>query len=372
MPTRRRLATGIYQDASGIAVIYHAHGTPVETRVPLGTPVDRLIRWRKQQLGQSAAHAPRDRRGSLARDVVTFLKARKGLANYKTEKSNLKAWIRALNNPLRWKITAPMLEETIDDWRIQGYSQQTLRHRARILRQLFRKLDGPRVSSPFDEFKLPPKPKARPVSVSDADIAAVATNLRKQEICRRLHNGNTRARFLVLATCQQRPAELKRAESQDVDLTRRLWFVRGAKGGYNTIVPLNDEQCAAWRLFVAAGAWGSYDTRSFSKTIQRNGWPKGIRVYNLRHSTGFALSAHGVDLGDIQALYGHTSPETTRIYAPGQLARLARAQARLDGRFGAATFLPRSVTTNRPAPQAKPREIRRELKAATVATKRRA
>lgn len=372
MPKRRRLATGIYEDANGIAVIYHAHSTPVETRFPHGTPLERLIRWRKQQLGQSAELAPRDPRGSLARDVVTFLKTRKGLANYKTEKSNLKAWIRALGNPLRWKITTARLNETVAEWRAEGYSKQTLRHRCRILRQLCRTLDGQRAASPFDEFTMPEKPRARPVSVSDADIAAVATNLRKQEICRRLHDGKTRARFLVLATHEQRPAELKRTQSEDVDLTRRLWFVRGAKDSLNTIVPLNDEQCAAWRLFVAADAWGRYNTRSFSETIQRNGWPKGIRVYNLRHSTGFALSARGVDLGDIQALYGHTSPETTRIYSPGQLQRLQQAHARLEGRFGAATFLPRTVTTNRPEPDAKRREMTRKNDRSQTGEKRRA
>jgi hypothetical protein len=110
-------------------------------------------------------------------------------------------------------------------------------------------------------------------------------------------------------------------------------------------VPLNDEQLAAWQLFAAAKAWGRFDTRNFSRVVQHAGWPKHVRVYNLRHSTGFALSARGVDLGDIQALYGHTSPDTTRIYVPGQIKRLEAAQARLEGRFGATPFFPRSVST---------------------------
>jgi len=372
MPQRQRLATGIYEDAYGISVIYSVHGTPVETRFDPGTPLERLKKWRRQQLGESTELAPRDPRGSLARAVVVFLKRRKGLANYKTEKSYLRAWIRAFSNPLRWTITPAQIEETIATWRELGYSEQTLRHRWRLLRQLFRTLDGARAASPFDDLQSPKQPRARPVAVHDADIAAVATQLRKQEILKRLRTGKTRARFLVLATHEQRPAELKRAEPVDVDLRRQLWFVRGAKGGYHVVVPLNTEQCAAWRLFIAAQAWGRYDTRSFTKTIQRNGWPKGIRVYNLRHSTGFALSARGVDLGDIQALYGHTSPETTRIYTPGQLARLQRAQGLLEGRFGAAAFLPRPTPTNAAAREAKPRQIRRNLQPISATEKRRA
>lgn len=357
MPKRRRLAKGIYEDAYGRSVIVSVHGTPEETRFEKDRPLDVLQRWRARRLGEVAESTPRDPRGSLARDVVRFLKTRKGLASYKAEKSNLKAWARALNNPARWAITAADIAETMATWRAEGYSQQTLRHRFRILRQLFRTLDGRRVSSPFDDLEIPAKPRPRPVSVPDREIADVATALRRQESMRRLRDGKTRARFLVLATHEQRPAEVKRTRPEDVQIERRLWWVRGAKGSYHTIVPLNSEQVAAWQLFITAKAWGVFDTRSFCRTLQRNGWPKGIRPYNLRHSTGFALSARGADLGDIQALYGHTSPETTRIYVPGQMPRLERAQALLDGRFGASAFFPRATPTSGKQQDAKGREL---------------
>lgn len=360
MPTRRRLSTGIYEDRYGRSVVYSVHGRPKETRFPPDTPLERLIRWRKTQLGQAQELAPREPRGTLARDAVRFLKTRKGRPNYITEKANLKAWITALNNPPRWKIQEHHIEATLAAWRQIGYSQETLRKRFLILRMLYRKLDGPRAATPFDHLKPPAKTRPRPVSVADADIVAVAQQLRKQEITKRLHDGKTRARFLVLATHEQRPAELKRTRPEDVDLERQLWWVRGAKGGYHTIVPLNEEQLAAWRLFITANAWGKYDTRNFTRTIQRNGWPKGIRVYCLRHSTGFALSARGVDLGDIQALYGHTSPETTRIYVPGQMQRLQAAHRKLDGRFGPMAFLPRPTTTIKAGLDAKGRDSTRK------------
>jgi integrase len=98
--------------------------------------------------------------------------------------------------------------------------------------------------SPVHEYRAWSKPRPRPVAPADADIAAVAHVLRRQEILHR-QDGRTRARFLVLATSGRRPAELKRAERTDVDLSRRLWFTRAAKGGYHTIVFLNDDQLAA-------------------------------------------------------------------------------------------------------------------------------
>ena len=131
---------------------------------------------------------------------------------------------------------------------------------------------------------------------------------------------------------------MKRAQPIDVDLERRIWFVRPAKGDAGAIVYLNDDMVAAWTLFATAQAWGRYDGRSFVKTLRRCGWPKGVRPYNLRHTVGLTLSELGVDLGDIQAHMGHVSPETTRIYVPGVLARLKDASQKLDGRIPAAAL----------------------------------
>ena len=45
---------------------------------------------------------------------------------------------------------------------------------------------------------------------------------------------------MVIASTGVRPAELKRAEPQDVDLERRVWLVRTAKGGAPRVFWLND------------------------------------------------------------------------------------------------------------------------------------
>jgi len=364
LPKRRRLATGIYEDAFGRSVIYHAHGKPIETRFPIDKPLDLLVRWRKRQIGQHAELAPRDPRGSLARDVVSALKRLKGHRGFKSERSHLRAWLQYLPAHIRrWQITQAHVELAIATWLEQGYAARTIRHRVRVLEALFHRLDGARSPTPLDDVKIPAKPKPRPVSVPDVTIGAVALELRKHEIAGTLRDAKTRARFLVLATTGKRPVEVMRTERVDLDLERRQWFTRTAKGGYNTDVLLNDEQRAAWDLFVAAQAWGNYDSRSFSKTIQRAGWPKGIRPYQLRASTAQTLRRRGGDPSDVQEALGHTSIETGRtFYYAATPEQQAAISARLDDRFGGKVFapLPRRAPTRRQRRDAKARELARK------------
>lgn len=368
MPRRTRLATGIFKDAHGISVIVPTNGKPVEHRFDPGTPTEKLIKWRSRQLQINGTRAPREARGTLARDAINYLKPLKGRPGHKAEKSHVRAWLSRFPGWPRWKITRKDVELAISDWRQRGVSARTIRHRCRVLTAIYTRLDGPNSETPLDNVKVPAAPRSRPVSVSDDVIATVARNLQAQEQPKsrkgfdvgrgRLKDAKSRARFLVLATHPQRPAEMQRAKPEDVDLEQRLWFVRGAKNSYNVIVPLNDEQVAAWELFIAADAWGAYDTRSFARVLRTAGWPKGIRPYNLRHSTAVAALLRGISLGDVQGLLGHTSPDTTRrFYAGVQIATLRAATAVLDGRLDPRTFaLPRTISTSVVEEGAKGRE----------------
>lgn len=333
MPRNRTtIATGIYADAYGYSIMWRHAGRPRECRFPLDTPLSTLEAIRDARL-REAATVPTG--GSFVRDCVRFLRDRRQRASFKSDRAHLRPWIRRFLKGSRYAITRDDVRAALGEWQRAGYSARELRHRWRILSQVFTTFD-PDAPNPCMGVKLPRIPKARPRSVSDDLVRDVALNLRKQEMdgIGRLRTAKTRARFLVLATTGQRPAQLKRTRQMDVDLERRVWFVPPAKGDAGTIVYLNDEMLAAWRLFIAARAWGHYDGRSFARTLQRNGWPKAIRPYNLRHTVGLRLSELGVDLGDIQSALGHSSPTTTRIYVPGVLARLREASAKLDGRIG--------------------------------------
>jgi site-specific recombinase XerD len=333
----RRLARGIYVDDRSIRVTYRAHGRQKEKRFPLDAPLETVKAWRTRTIGQLAdVSTVETGRGSFVRDVVRFLKTRRSRASFKSDRAHLRPWVHRFKHRSRWAIAREDVQTAVSEWEAAGYSPKEIRHRVRILRQLFHALDGSHAATPCDDLSLPAIVKARPVSVTDALVRDVALELRRHEITRRLRNAKTRARYLVLATTGQRPAQLRRALPMDVHLDRRVWFVRPAKGDAGTIVYLNDDMIAAWTLFIAAQAWGSYDGRSFVKTLRRAGWPTGIRPYNLRHTVGLSLSELGVDLGDIQNMLGHSSPATTRIYVPAVLSRLKTASEKLDGRVSAA------------------------------------
>jgi site-specific recombinase XerD len=88
-----------------------------------------------------------------------------------------------------------------------------------------------------------------------------------------------------------------------------------------------------------------------ARTLRAAGWKAGVRPYELRHSTGIALSDAGVDLADIGGFLGHTDLRTTRsTYVPIRQGRMQRASQALDGRFkgwktGTATGTPDKSTT---------------------------
>ncbi len=364
MPKRKRLATGIYEDAYGRSVVYSVQGRPVETRFEKDRPVEFLLRWRKRKQGEAQDLAPRDPRGSLSRDIVRYLKRFKGTQGYKAAKSHLKAWVQYFGRAKRrWQITTEDVDLAIAHWRQAGLSAGTIRHRCRLLQSIWRTLDGLGAACPVAAAKRPPKPRGRAVTVSDAVIAEVGARLKAREDPKvnRLRDSKTRARFLVLASTGRRPAEVMRATPGDVDVERRLWFVRSAKGGRHTTMALNDEMLGAWQLFIGADAWGQYDTRSFSKTLKRNGWPAGVRPYNLRHSTAVAIRAGGGDLEDVQDQLGHASIETAReFYLHALPARQAQIAATLEGRFAGDVF-----GTHAPVPLTEKQQRRKTRRVAT-------
>lgn len=326
----RTVAVGVYADRYGFEVRWRDRGHLRSKRFPADTPLDILKAWRATR--QRQAIGKQDTAGSFVRDATRFLARRKALASFKADRSHLRPWIQRFRKMSRFAVTRDAVRSAISEWTLRGYRPRECRHRWRILSQFFSTVD-PDAPNPCTGITLPKIPKVRPRSVPDSLVRDVALNLRKAEIAGRLRDAKTRARYLVLATTGQRPAQLRRATPDAVDLERRIWFVDPAKGDAGTIVYLNDDMRAAWQLFVEARAWGPYDGRSFVKTLQRNGWPKTIRPYNLRHTVGLALSARGVDLGDIQHALGHTSPATTRIYVPGILTRLQSASEKLQGRL---------------------------------------
>src|ERR1044072_68182 len=124
---------------------------------------------------------------------------------------------------------------------------RTIRHRVRVLTDLYHTLDGADAATPLDAVTLPKKPKTVPVTVAPEIVEAVLVNLAQLD-------PPTAARFGIACTTGQRPCQIARATAGDVNLPRRptIRFVREAKGEPGHSIWLNPTQVLAWGDFADA------------------------------------------------------------------------------------------------------------------------
>ena len=131
-----------------------------------------------------------------------------------------------------------------------------------------------------------------------------------------------------------RPSQMARLTPTDFHLDEPILYVSAPRGkrGRLAAVPLVDEVLAAARAYIAADAFGTWSTPSANKLIRMAALRANrdpFTVYQIRHSFATWLRHAGADLADIQDLYGHTNPTTTRIYAAPTLAKQRDAIRRL-------------------------------------------
>ena len=349
-PKRTCVATGIYADRYGFLATVTLGGVRRDQRFPPDTAIAFMESWRirtRAELDEDAADTqaidePIPVRGTFAGDLPRYLKLIASRASYKSDRSHLSAWLPLVGHLKRTAIRPSHVRAAFAAWATAGKSPRTIRHRRRVLRELYQALDGAHARPPLKGVKVPKPEDPHPTPVPLATIQRVAASLKKGKAGRQrcgptrklvrvqyAEPAKARARFLVRATTGQRPSQIMRAKPADVDLTRRIWFVRAGKGGHPIPLPLTPDMVRAWKAFAAADAWGPFDSRSFSKTLRRHGWPKGVRPYNLRHTFAIDHLLAGTPIGDLQGLLGHRQIETTRkFYGPVLLARLKKQVGR--------------------------------------------
>ena len=335
---RKRIGAGIYRDAFGIAVAVKvgtgADALQREKRFPFDTPFKALRDWQeatradfRAELRRLDARQTGPARGTLAADATNYLAQVHHLASYKSRVCEVDAWIELYGPLRRRQLTAEHVRKARAAWAADQYAPKTINNRVQTLRHLFHVLDGRRAPTPADDVTPLPVPDSPKVLVNAQIFRTVAANLTDPK---------TRARFMLIASTGVRPAEVKRAEPADVDMVRRVWLVRTAKGGAPRAFWLNDDMRAAWQAFIAADAWGSFDGSDYAKALYAAGWPTDVRPYQARHSVALELGERGIDLGDVQGWLGHKHVQTTRKhYAPVLVSRLKSASESLAGRFGA-------------------------------------
>jgi site-specific recombinase XerD len=332
------LAKGIARDRYGISARLCVKGVKIEQRFEPDTPLEQIQKWLRdkrvelEEDGAAIKEQRADRRGML-RSMAAFVRAKKrGRACEQADRSHLKAWIPKIGNKRRHQVKPHDIECALGDWREEGVAVRTQRHRLRVLREMYEYLD-PNVTHPLTDVKWPKIEKTLPVVVGDDVIARVWDSLQKGLRNAKGHGSDprkARAWFAVRITTGQRPKQIAFAEPgdlHDLDGKNPTWRVKAVKGGTGVSFPLSERGVLAWKLFIDADAWGGYDSSSFGKLLRRHGWPKTaerrLSPYALRHTFAVKGLRQGLDLGRLQGLLGHTSPITTRIYAPyeGETAR---------------------------------------------------
>ncbi len=328
---RKRIGKGIYRDRYGLSATVKvgtgADALQREKRFAFDTPVKDIKAWQGAMRAelQTITRRPGTVRGTLAADALGYLAQVKHLASYKSRVCEVNAWTALYGRLRRSQITGEHVRKARASWAGERYTPKTINNRVQTLQHLYRTLDGERAVTPADEIKKLGVPESVKVLVPAKVFQTVAATLTDPK---------TRSRFMLIASTGARPTEVKRAEPGDVDLHRRVWMVRTAKGGAPRAIVLNDEMHTAWKAFIAADAWGTFDASDYAKALYAAGWPKDVRPYQARHSMALELGERGIDLADVSSMLGHKDLATTRRHYQGILtSRLKSASDALAGRF---------------------------------------
>ncbi|OFX06055.1 MAG: hypothetical protein A3E78_13900 [Alphaproteobacteria bacterium RIFCSPHIGHO2_12_FULL_63_12] len=337
----KKLSVGVFRDRYGIRAIVNVAAGRKEKRFDPDTPLQDVKRWRGEAKVKLERLHPQKRAGAIGRgtfsaDLRKYLKYL-AIASWKSRRSELRAWEKRFGKVKRRRVTQDHVKATIKAWTDATVPPKTILNRVRALTAMYHTLDGRDAWTPVDGVTLPKPVKRRPDYVSVDIIQRVADRLAEHP------DSKWRGRFMVMAACGARPVHLKRTTATQVNLERRTWNVEAAKDGRPIELPLNSDMLAAWRVFIAADAWGDFDASEYARVVRAAGWPPGIAPYNTKHSFGQDLGKLGIGREVIADWYGHTDASTTRHYVEN--ASLTQASAAIEGRLGWGTPAKKAATT---------------------------
>ncbi len=325
---RVRVAEGIYKDPYGLAATVKVNGVQREIRFPRGTPL-KTIRARRDQLRVSLRTLPTGERHTLAHDANRYLEQVSGeLASIADRRHHIGLWVERFGHlrTLELEQSTAAINEQLREWR-QTLSASACNNRRNALTNLVKLLYGRRAAAELVDVIRFRMPLPQPRWLERSHVADVLAQLTPGSM--------TAVRLRLMHWTGMRPSQMGRLRPEDFRLDEPTPFVvvpRGKRGRLAAI-PLIGDGLQAARDFVAIGAYGRWSCASANKALRgaaRRAGRTAFTVYQIRHAFATGLRRTGSDLADIQDLYGHTDPQTTKIYAPPQLAKHVEAIERLQ------------------------------------------
>jgi integrase/recombinase XerD len=170
-----------------------------------------------------------------------------------------------------------------------------------------------------DQLERPMKEKKLPEVLSKNEVKA---------LIHQISNLKHRALISTIYSAGLRVSEALNLTLKDIDSQRMLVHVRMSKGRKDRVVKLSEANLYLLRKYYRAykpkrylfeGSSGKpYSSGSVRKIISKASYKAGIKKrvspHTLRHSYATHLLELGVDLRYVQAMLGHSRPETTMIY----------------------------------------------------------
>lgn len=336
--------------AGGFRAFVRVRPFPVVAKTfPPGTLLQEVQDWRtEKRIELGSRRGPRGHRSTVATgwfrdDVQAYLVKKALLPSIKSLRSEMAAWVALYGDLRTYSLIADHVERARQTWTIATppYAPRTIDHRVRALRGFFHTMFGKRTSTPADDIRplVDRKRIGSPRAIDDDVIKTVARALKRRG------DALTFSRFLVLTATGRRPSELRRAVPIDVDLKRRVWYVRTGKGGHPTPYALNDDGIAAFRVFTKVDGFTAnnrFSGSDYAKILYDAGWPQDwdtstrrrrnrLRPYQARHSVAIALGEAGADWQDISDSMGHERVATTKAFYTGVIpSRLRQVAATLN------------------------------------------
>ncbi|NPA38110.1 MAG: tyrosine-type recombinase/integrase [Chlorobi bacterium] len=189
------------------------------------------------------------------------------------------------------------------------------------------------ISAP--ELYMPSKSKKLPEVLSEEEIIkliSVIKNLKHKTIITLLYSSGLRI------------GELLNLKLSEIDINRKQILIKNSKGRKDryvimadSFIPLLKDYLHSYSpsYWLVEGAKGAkYSASSIRTSLTRYcvkaGISKKITPHTLRHSFATHLLENGVDIRYIQALLGHSKPETTMIYTHISKKKLMNIQSPLD------------------------------------------